>query len=215
MARLMRLPKHEEKTMYDRDALAIAAHAKASAEGLMDVIEFTLCTIQQPLQQVLRQRRDIAERGAESPYLFSSKRAGWVWAQDNKGYLWRVMLDILKREDSADRKADLIQHFMQVPGLGMVKAAFVVQMIGGGTACLDTHNLNALGMTQAQVKIGPKLKAETARRKVLDYVKLCDETGGAAHWWNRWCDYVAGRRGSPLKTGDEVSAYHFHTVCMS
>lgn len=201
--------------MYDRDAIAIARHAHASPEGLMDVIEFTLCTIQQPLQQVLKQRLDIAQKGAESAYLFGSKRTGWVWAQEHKDYLWRVLHDILKRADSAERKADLIQHFMQVPGLGMVKAAFVVQLIGGGTACLDTHNLNALGMTQAQVKIGPKLKPETARRKVLDYVKLCDETGGAEHWWNRWCDYVAGRRNSPLKTGDEVSAYHTQAVVLA
>lgn len=201
--------------MYDRDAAAIARHAHASPDGLMDVIEFTLCTIQQPLQSVRAQREDIAQKGADSRFLFASKRDGWRWAQEHRGYLWRVMHDILKREESDERKADLIQHFMQVPGLGMVKAAFVVQMIGGETACLDTHNLNALGMTQAQVKIARGLKAETVRRKVLDYVKLCDKHGTSEHWWNRWCDYVAGRRGSPLKTGDEVSAFHVQAVVMS
>jgi hypothetical protein len=201
--------------MYDRDAHKIAEHALATPSGLADVIEFTLLTIRQPLQQVIAQRKDISARGSESPFLFGSKRAGWSFTQENKGYLWRVMHDTLKRPQSADRKADLIQHFMQVPGLGMVKAAFVVQMIGGETACLDTHNLKALGMSDAAVKIGPKLKPETARRKVLDYVNLCDETGGSEHWWNRWCDYVAGRRGSPLKTGDQVSAYHFDAVAMA
>jgi hypothetical protein len=201
--------------MYKRDAIAIAEHAHATPSGLVDVIEFTLCTIQQPLQQVLPQRRDIAAKGLESRFLFGSKRTGLAYAQEHAGYLWRVMHDILKRPDSAERKADLIQHFMQVPGLGMVKAAFVVQMIGGGTACLDTHNLKALGMTEAQVKVGAKLKPETVRRKVLAYVRLCDETGGAEFWWDKWCNYVAGRRGSPLKTGDAVSAYHLSTVCMA
>lgn len=200
--------------MYERDAKAIADHALASPEGLADVIEFTLCTIRQPLQQVIAQRKDIAARGEASPFLFAAKRDGWKYAQMNAGYLWRVMHDILKREASDERRADLIQHFMQVPGLGMVKAAFVVQMIGGETACLDSHNLAALGMPQAAVKIAKGLKPETVRRKVLAYVKLCDEHGDSAHWWNRWCDYVAGRRGSPLKTGDEVSAYHVSAVCM-
>ena len=201
--------------MYDRDAVAIAEYAKSAPHALMDVITFTLCTIQQPLQQVLNQRKDIEAHGASSKFLFGSKRDGYIWTDKNKGYLWRVMHDILKREDSDERKADLIQHFMQVPGLGMVKAAFVVQMIGGGTACLDTHNLKALGMTEAQVKVSPKLKPETARRKVMNYVRLCDETGGAKYWWDRWCEHVAGRRNSPLKTGDEVSAYHLQAVTLA
>ena len=201
--------------MFARDAAAIAAHAKASPEGLADVIEFTFCTIQQPLQSVIAQRLDIAERGAESRFLFASKRPGYVWVQEHKGYLWRVALDILKREASEERAADLVQHFMQVPGLGMVKAAFVAQMMGEDVACLDTHNLKALGMSEASVQIAKGLKPETARAKVLAYVRLCRESGGSEYWWNRWCDYVAGRRGSPLKSGDEVSAYHVQAVCMA
>lgn len=201
--------------MYERDVKAIAAHAMASEDGLFDVIEFVLCTIRQPLQQVIRQRADIATKGPASNYLFSSKRAGWTWANEHKGYLWRVTKDIMQRPDSEDRKADLIQHFMQVPGLGMVKAAFVVQCIGGGTACIDSHNLTRLGLPVSAVKIGAKLKPETIRAKVLAYVRMCDETGGSAYWWNSWCDYVAGRRGSPLKTGDQVSAYHTDAVLMA
>lgn len=201
--------------MYKRDALAIAAHAKGSPEGLLDVIEFTLLTIRQPLQMIEAQRRDIAGKGLESRFLFGPKRDGLQWSRENTGYLWRVALDILKREPSEERAADLVQHFMQVPGLGMVKASFVAQMMGEDVACLDTHNLKALGIPEASVKIPKGLKAETARRKVLAYVKLCRETGGSEYWWNRWCDYVAGRRGSPLKTGDQVSAFHVSAVCMS
>lgn len=198
--------------MFNRDATAIATHAIASPAGLLDVVVFTLCTIQQPLQQVAMQRADIAKVGAASRFLFGFKRAGFEYASEHQGFMWRVALDILARPDNADRKADLIQHFMQVPGLGMVKAAFVVQMLGGGTACLDTHNLKALGMTESAVKVSAKLKPETARAKVLAYVKLCDDTGGSEFWWDKWCNFVAGRRGSPLKTGDAVSAYHVDAV---
>ena len=187
--------------MYNRDAFTIAEHALTSPSGLLDVITFTLCTIQQPLQQVRAQRLDIIKNGAKSRYLFGSKRAGYNFADDKQGYLWRVMHDILTRPESDERTADLIQHFMQIPGLGMVKAAFVVQMLGQNIACLDTHNLKALGMTEAQVKIGPKLKAETARKKVMAYVELCAKTGGAEFWWNKWCDYVAGICGYPSIEG--------------
>lgn len=201
--------------MYATEVPKITTHAMRSPQGLLDVIEFVLCTIQQPLQQVLAQRLDIAETGNDSRFLFGSKRAGRVWAEANIGYLHRTTKDILARPDSADRKADLIQHFMQVPGLGMVKAAFVVQLIGGGTACLDTHNLKRLGMAESAVKVSPKLKPETARAKVLAYVQLCDKTGGAEYWWNTWCEYVAGRRGSPLKTAKAVSKYHFDAIAMA
>ena len=198
--------------MYKRDATAIAAHALKSPEGLVDVIEFTLCTIRQPLQQVIKQRRDIAKNGDKSPFLFGFKRDGWKYTQKNALYLWRVMHDILKRENSDDRKADLIQHFMQIPGLGMVKSAFVVQMVGGGTACLDSHNLKSLGESKNIVTIKKGLKPETVRLKVLDYISLCEQHGDSEYWWNRWCDYVAARRGSPLKSGNEVSAYHVKAV---
>lgn len=198
--------------MYNRDVPAIRDHALSSPDGLFDVIEFVLLTIRQPLQQVINQRRDIAQRGHKSPFLFGSKRDGWRWAQDHKGYLHRVTLDILQRPDSADRKADLIQHFMQVPGLGMVKAAFVVQCIGGGTACIDSHNLTRLGLPAAAVKVNNKLKPETIRKKIIAYIEMCDDTGGTEYWWNTWCDYVAGRRGSPLKDGDQVSQYHTNAV---
>lgn len=90
----------------------------------------------------------------------------------------------------------------------MVKAAFVVQCIGGGTACLDTHNLKRLGMSEGSVKVSPKLRPATRRRKIIDYVKLCDAHGGPAYWWDTWCSFVAGRRGSPLKTPEAVSSLH-------
>lgn len=45
--------------MYNRDCKAIAQHASNSPQGLVDVIEFTLCTIQAGLSTVKAQRLDI------------------------------------------------------------------------------------------------------------------------------------------------------------
>jgi hypothetical protein len=202
--------------MYDRDVPVIRAHALASDAGMVDLIEFVLCTIQQPLQRVHIQREEIARDGVDhAKALFGAKRDGAHWARANAGYLRRVALDILTREDTEHRAVDLVQHFMQVPSLGMVKAAFVAQCLGEDVACLDTHNLTRLGLPEAAVKVSAKLKPETIRAKVLAYVRLTRETGGAAYWWNTWCEYVAGRRGSPLRTGDEVSAYHVGAVIMA
>jgi hypothetical protein len=38
---------------------------------------------------------------------------------------------------------------------------------------------------------------------------VCGDTGGSRHWWNSWCEFVAGNRANrSLATADAVSAYH-------
>lgn len=199
--------------MYRHDVPIIARHAWGSPAGLFDVIEFVLLTIQQPLQYIARQRTDIRETGAGSVYLFGSKRAGWRWAEENLEELWGEARRIIL--SPSDPTVPLIEHFLQVPGLGMIKAAFVVQCLGYDASCLDRHNAQRLGIPEASLKLNMKLRPETIRSKVAAYVELCRSTGGAEFWWDTWCSHVAGRRGSPLATPEEVSRYHTDTILMT
>lgn len=201
--------------MYARDCHAIAQHACASPAGLLDVIEFTLCTIQMGFSTVKLQRRDIAINGASSAFLFGSKRVGWTYSRDNAAALWGEAMAIRDRGlDNVDAVTDAVLHFMQIPGLGMVKASFVAQMLGFNVACLDTHNLRRLGLPQSAMKISATLKPASMRRKVEAYVALCQQDG-AAYWWDTWCNYVAGNKANKLlDTGDVVSKYHYDAVTM-
>ena len=201
--------------MYVRDGIAIAAHACASPSGLFDVIEFTLCTIQMGLSTVKLQRRDIAANGAASAFLFGSKRDGWNYCRDNIASLWGEAMAIRERGLSdVENVTDAVLLFMQVPGLGMVKASFVAQMLGFNVACLDTHNLRRLGLPMSAMKVSATLKPASMRRKVQAYVMLCQQDG-AEYWWNTWCDYVAGNRSNKLlDTGDVVSKFHYDVVTM-
>jgi hypothetical protein len=54
--------------MYKRDVAIIAEHAANSPQGLVDVVEFVLCTIQAGLSTVKAQRLDIAETGLNSRF---------------------------------------------------------------------------------------------------------------------------------------------------
>ena len=199
--------------MYVRDCHAIASHAIASPNGLFDVIEFTLCTIQMGLSTVKLQRRDIAARGADSAFLFGFKRDGWRYARDNIASLWGEAIALRERGTSdVETVTDAVLLFMRVPGLGMVKASFVAQMLGFNVACLDTHNLRRLGLPASAMKVSATLKPDTMRRKVSAYVALCQQDG-AEYWWNSWCDYVAGNKSNRLlDTGDVVSKYHYDAV---
>ena len=190
---------------YDRDVPLMKAHALASPEGLTDVITFVLCTIQQPLQSVARQMADIRVNGDTSKYLFGSKRDGYRYAVDHAAVLHAAVVKAVEVSDTVGA-VDVLSN---VPGLGIVKASFVAQICGLEVACLDTHNLRRLGLGEAEFKLAKTVKHATKLAKIARYVAVCADTGGARHWWNSWCDFVAGTRANKsLVSGDAVSAYH-------
>jgi hypothetical protein len=102
---------------------------------------------------------------------------------------------------------------MDVPNLGMVKAAFLAQCLGFNVACIDSHNIKRLGISPNLVKSPPAaMKPATVRKKVEQYVELT-QIEGSEYWWNSWCEYVAGNRANrALDTGDVVSRYHVECV---
>jgi hypothetical protein len=191
--------------MYDRDMPIMRDHALSSPQGLVDVIAFVLCTIQQPLQSVANQMADIRANGAASKYLFGSKRVGYQYAVDHAPVIFAAVSKAVELGDVIGA-VDVLSN---VPGLGLVKASFVAQICGLDVACLDTHNLRRLGYAETAFKFPKGLRRETRLAKIANYVSLCKRTGGARYWWNTWCEYVAGNRANKaLATGDAVSAYH-------
>lgn len=199
--------------MYKRDVAIISDHAAKSPEGLIDVVEFVLCTIQAGLSTVKAQRLDIAATGLSSRFLWGKKAEGLAYIQQNADWLW-LKLHHLKEKGPSNPEviADATLLLMQVPNLGMVKASFVLQCIGFNTACIDSHNLKRLGLKPSAVKVSPKLSKDKQRAKVLAYVELC-QTQGTEFWWDTWCEHVAGNQANRrLDTGDAVSAYHVDCV---
>lgn len=201
--------------MYKRDVTLIADHAAKSPQGLVDVVEFVLCTIQAGLSTVKAQRLDIAETGLASRFLWGKKAEGLAYIETHADWLW-LKLHHLKEKGPSDPEiiADATLLLMQVPNLGMVKASFVLQCMGFDTACIDSHNLKRLGLKDSAVKVSAKLSPEKKRAKVLAYVELC-QAQGTEYWWNSWCVHVAGNQANRrLDTGDAVSAYHVDCVIL-
>jgi len=195
--------------MYSRDMPAMRAHALASPAGLTDVITFVLATIQQPLQSVKRQMTDIRACGAESKYLFGSKRAGYQYAVDHAEVLYAA---VVKATEVGD-VVGAVDVLSNVPGLGVVKASFVAQICGLEASCLDTHNLKRLGMPETAFRLAKSVKHETRLSKIRAYLELCLKSGGAEFWWNTWCSTVAGNRANrSLTSADMVSAYHVECI---
>jgi hypothetical protein len=191
--------------MYDRDVPLMKAHALASPQGLTDVIAFVLATIQQPLQSVANQMRDIRINGSASKYLFGAKSAGYQYAVDHAEVLFAAVAKAVEVNDVIGA----VDVLSTIPSLGIVKASFVAQIVGLEVACLDGHNLKRLGLAETAFKLSKSVKPETKRKKIAAYVQACADTGGARFWWNSWCEYVAGNRANrSLTSADMVSAYH-------
>jgi hypothetical protein len=191
--------------MFDRDMPLMKAHALASPAGLVDVIAFVLCTIRQPLQSVAAQMRDIRANGVEAKCLFGAKRAGYAYAVAHADVLHAAVAKACEIDDTIGA----VDVLSSIPGLGIVKASFVAQICGLEVACLDSHNLARLGLGEAAFKMPKGLKHETRLAKIRNYVAICADTGGSRHWWNTWCEFVAGNRANrSLASADIVSAYH-------
>lgn len=196
--------------MYQRDCIAISNHAQSHAQGLLDVMAFTFCTIQTPLKRCYDQMQDIRANGADAVALWGAKRDGYKYAVTNLQHLHANMLLHLDNGDAVGAMLTMLN----VPCLGLVKAGFVCQMFGFDVSCLDTHNLKALGLDVKDVKLDAKLSLDKRINKVQSYIKLTRESGGAEYWWNKWCDFVAAKGGlnKGLDSGDIVSAYHVKCV---
>jgi hypothetical protein len=189
--------------MFARDVPQIVDHA-SNPDGLADVIMFAVLSIQQPFRSLPRQMADVRRKGRDSAYLWGWKRDTFDYVQEHKGELFARLRDAWDAEDAIDILTD-------VPGLGLVKAGFVAQMLGYDVACLDTRNLIDLGLPLTAFKFdkaGIK-KPETRRRKIADYVKFCRDTGGSEHWWNHWCAGLA----NVVETADQISRAHVDVIC--
>ena len=199
--------------MYKRDCNAIADFASLHPNNFVRVVTFTLCTIQAGLSTVKMQMQDVDVNGLESKYLWGKKSDGLAYTIANKHFLWGKLM-ALKESGTSDIDAisDGIMLLRKVPNLELVKASFVMQMLGFDVACIDSHNLTRLGLPPSAVKIGAKLKPATQLKKVKAYVEMC-QYEGTKYWRNSWCDYVAGNRANRLlDTGDVVSKFHVDCV---
>jgi hypothetical protein len=193
---------------YSRDVPKIKAYVEETGpDGLVHVGAFVVSTIQTPLVRTKLQVADIKKHGENSKALWGHKRLSY-------GHLWvyrRELYQMLVEAPVA--RSEALLRLVQVPGLGVVKGAFLLQCLGYETSCLDSHNVKRYGIDPKVLKVG-NVKPATLTKKVEDYLSLCDNIGTSEHFWDSWCLYVAERGGmnKSLATADAVSAYHYEAI---
>ena len=183
---------------------------KISETAMQDLQVFKNCgylvllSIRQPFYNMPIQMADVWSNGRDSKYLFGYKRAGFDFLQNHGARLQKIAQDA-KRNDDLD---SLILAFLEVPNMGIVKASFFAQMTVGNGACLDTHNLNRLGLPDTFFRFPKSLKIEMVHKRIRAYNAIWQSEGDSAYWWDSWCDYVAKQNRNKFESGFQVSKFH-------
>lgn len=194
--------------MYKRDARMIQDYVRhGGADAFTHVGQFVLITIRQPLHRVAADLA-AAREGDRRP-LWGSKGAGFDYMSKHGAALYA---DVVALEGDADAQ---LARVADVPGLGLVKAGFVLQLAFGVSGCLDSHNITRLGLDQKLLALDKKASPKLRAKKAAAYNTLCAQLGGTEVLWDEWCEYAyTNGKGNASRyvDGDDVSREHVRAL---
>lgn len=180
----------------------IADHMRGDPEIFARGVLFAILSIRQKISNVPAQMEDVAERDSASVYLFGFKRAAFTFLMQHRADLWR---DCLAARTNGER----IDLLCQVPGLGIVKAAFVLQLMGYDVACLDSRNVKREGRNPRAFRTDGQGR-KTGRAFLAKITRYLTQVEGKAEtYWDDWCADVADAYGM---TPEEVSGLHLAII---
>ena len=185
--------------MYAKDQPEIELWARADALNTLDVGIFVLLTIRMQFGGIGRQLQRV--RAGDTAPLWGFKAEGAAYLREHAAYLHE------RCEDARNGRIwvnDLLRDYLAVPGLGLVKAGFCVQLLIGEAGCIDMHNLARFGLEASEFDI-PKRKDPDTQLRVINesiehYLWVCETLGGSEQLWDGWCEFVA----NTYKTYDDA-----------
>lgn len=193
--------------MYAEHQPRIAAYARASAHNLMDVGLFVQATINQQFEIVGHVMGSLRADGRDSKFLSAQKkRAIDALAAHGEELYARV----LAYDGSEEALLALFRRIVELPGFGIVKAGFWLQLVLGEVGCMDRHNLRHYGL-QANAFSRIPASAEGLTAKLRSYRAVCQAIG-AETLWNQWCHMVSLLRPAAFPTAESVSAWHLTCI---
>ena len=195
--------------IYFDDIKACNEFAQASPENFKRAALFVLATVQQQLETVPVSLTDICELGSASRFAWGNKAKGVAYVEENYR---RLYSQAMHAKRMGWQPGPVMQVFLQIPGLALVKAGFLCQIFNGTVGCIDTHNIKLYDIPVSALRYRYELSDANKAAKVSRYVALCNGLGGAHALWSRWCDYVAALRPFNWTDGAEVSRFHVDVI---
>jgi hypothetical protein len=189
--------------MYSTHQPMIAQYAMQSPQHLFDVGLFVQATINQHLEQCALVMDSLRQDGLDSRFLTATKKRAVVALAAQS----QTLYDLVLAYDGSDAALlHLFRTLVELPGFGIVKAGFWLQLVLGDVGCMDRHNLRLYGLQDKTFSHIPA-SADGLTAKLRTYMALCASVGSQA-LWDTWCTTVSRLRPRVFPTPDSVSAWH-------
>ena len=198
--------------MFNTHQNEIGHFARESAGNMARVYQFVITTVQQSLVDTPNFMSDIDTQGDKSKHLWGWKRDAFTFSIENADAIFDTSMTIYREiSDPEIVRHELLKFFAGLPGLGLVKGGFMVQLCFGLSGCIDTHNINRFGLDDKTFKAARFKGAKTDKTRnaiVRAYHEIVDACGGCAALWDEWCEHVASRQPQNYDNAFDVSAIH-------
>ncbi len=192
--------------MFSTDQPKVAKIARSSTEGFAKVAGFAIASANQKFYSMGEICDSIAKDGADSVYLARHQREGLTQVLDYDPFIHH---EITKWQGDPARWENVaFRRFLTIPGLGLVKAGFLIQLTLGRIGCLDTHNITKYGIKPSVVA----WRKYYTWKHVDNYINTCRNLGGAEYLWNTWCAGIANRYPDKFASPSAVSSYHWEVL---
>lgn len=188
--------------MYQDHVSVINSAMRRDPDIFVRGVTFAFLSMRTQFVRVREQMKEVDALGSSARSLWGFKRGGYDFLRQNRIKLWETSVN-------ANDSETAISVLTTIPGMGIVKAAFVCQMMGHDIGCLDTRNIQRLGLNPREWRTDGETRKSTDafKRKVSRYVDYTQ--GRAEELWNDWCKDVS----SVYKvSAEEISADHLIIV---
>lgn len=204
----------------------INEYMQASAEQMIDGIMFVVLSVKTPFHTMAQQMADYRAKGLDSKYVWGFKRQTYEYLQENGKDLYDELMDLSTRSQFGDRKfkgrsiwterdRKMMLVLTDVPGLGVVKAGFVMQMMFGRVGCIDVHNLRRFYKVDAKDVKFVKIASDHVKlEKITNYINICKGNRSTQKLWDQWCEQLTDKKCNKgrFSSGDEVSSFHVQAL---
>jgi hypothetical protein len=192
--------------MYNNHCKEITDYAQESSEHLFRVGLFVIATMNRHFELVGRSVESYRTLGGESPWFSRQQhRALHVWQAESIRLHKRVPFWRQMPVEYA------LAEVVQLPGVGIIKGAFFLQLLGCEIGCLDRHNLRYAGLDEKLFNKVPT-SIEGLTRRISLYTELCRDLGGSEVLWDQWCAHLATTRPKSFASPEVVSELHVHYI---
>ena len=188
--------------MYRTHVPILAAAMRADPKIFVRACMFAIISARTKFIRVPDQIAELDRDGPQAICLWGWKIAAYDYLAEHGEEIWRSTLA------AADTGAAM-GILCRVPGLGIVKGAFVLQMLGHDCACLDARNISREDRNPRAYRSDGAAGKNTKSfaRKIDRYI--ADVGGKAQFYWDAWCHDVAKAYGH---TAAEISAMHVDCI---